>query len=283
MVGEIFMPYSVCCLKQPFFTKNTDLSALDQELYLKSRINNSLTHLLHKCETDASYIHWLAEKASFNGGEIIVQIGALSKYFGSSIFKQLNYFKQVQIIGETKENCFKLKLMLKNIFPNVNYFDSLNLQIEDQSVDAVHTVVKQDEEGEIKLLPDIFRVLNSNGVFYLTTIMEDYEIAIHQLCKEFNHAYQLQSKHQIHIDKRKLFLANYFSSIEVEEFTSHMKITNVDDLMVYILSEHQYDQLKAIILKTGLSKFRNFLENKMKADGAITIKMKIKLLTCRNI
>jgi len=260
-----------------------ELSISKEKLYRKSPKSYSLADMVQKYETvSLGYPQWLAAKMILNGGEVALQLDSFYDYFGTQIFRYLDSFKEVRVVGETKQSSLKLKVYLKNMLPNVQFPASLSFYTEEQAVDAVYAVAGRgtSEFNQSKLISDILYTLKDQGVFYLTFIVKDYDVAIHQLYKEFDSSYTVVATESIEFLESKLYLGNYFNSIEVSDFTSTMAITNVDDLIAYILSDDKYDQLKVLIAQNGLSKFRNFLIEKIQTDGSLLVERQIKLLTC---
>lgn len=277
------MPYSVCCLNQPSFLENIDLSIGKEKLCLGSSKGYSLADMIQKYESvPLSYPKWLASKMILNGGDVVLQLDSFNEYFGTQIFRYLDSFRQIRVIGQTKQSSFKIKAALRNVLPNVQFPKSLDYYTEPHAVDAVYAVARTVNQGVIEptFLSEVLFTLTNNGVFYLTCIIKDYDVTIHQLYKEFDCSYMMEARDSVEFLESKFYLSRYFNSIEVHDFTSTMSITCADDLIGYILSNDNYSQLKRLIAQNGLSKFRNFLANKIHEDGGLFFERQIKLLMC---
>lgn len=277
------MPYSVCCLNQPSFLENIEISMLKEKPYLGSARRYCLAEMIQKYESvPLSYPQWLASKMIFNGGDVVLQLDSFNEFFGTQIFRYLEPFRQIRVVGQTKQSSLRIKAALKNVLPNIQFPTSLDFYTEQHAVDAIYAVARADKPSVIEpsLLSEVLFTLNNNGVFYLTFIIKDYDVAIHQLYKQFELSYTAESCEPIQFSESKLYLSNYFSSIEVNDFTSVMIITNADDLIGYILSDDKYSHLKRLIAQNGLSKFRNFLVNKIQEEGGLVVERQIKLLIC---
>ena len=283
--GTRVMPYNVGCFNSlsGLGVKTLEIKGYQEDSFFKKTAKFNLAGMIQKYESPGlKYNQILASKMCFNGGDIAVQIDSFSEHFGERIFDQLDFFEKVYFVGETKESSLRLKSSLKNIFPNMKFPNSLDLNIEDQSVDVVYAVSRQSDEEttECHLKSEIFRILKQKGILYLTCITKDYDDSIKQLYKEFDSTYKLNEGSVNQIKETKSSLKGYFPKMESNEYNFTMNITDSNDLITYILASASCEEIKLTIARKGLSNFRNFLLEKLEREGSIKIERHIELLTC---
>lgn len=120
---------------------------------------------------------------------------------------------------------------------------------------------------------EIRRVLKPNGTFYATTIGRDNMKEFSAMLKEYDPGIDYdysELAESFCLENGKEQLGQYFSDITVRYYEDGLKITEAEPLVQYVLSMEGIRNVSEIINKDP-DKFRAFLADRIKRDGAINI------------
>lgn len=270
----------------PFFTKSSNVQNCSY------RRKYDLVYMMEKYATSSmDYLQWVNENVNPNKNKNAIEfidISGLALMKHKEVFSK---FQNVYVLDQYFGGMIHFKTAIKNIVSNlkVSLSTKSKLNLPNHSIDIIFSNSSFSlipEDVRMSFLSEGLRVLKDDGVLYFSNLSAEYYDSIYELLIEYDSrlASGLDwSQFQIvNVDKVHDFFKLIFSEVKVEYFKSDWWITNVDDLIGYLLSEREFDSLKLIISESGLSKFRTFLLNKIKEDGGILIKRRVSLIIGKN-
>ena len=89
-----------------------------------------------------------------------------------------------------------------------------------------------------KALSEVKRVLKTDGFFYATTIGRNNLMQLEMIYRIFNDIIQFNYSGGLSfiLENGKGILSKYFGKIDLKQYEDSLKVTNIDDLMNYIIS-----------------------------------------------
>ena len=261
------MTYTICNIDKMILTSVTN-NNLKMVPYQSHQYD--LVYMFQRYSLNPeSFIQWFIKKMNLTGNEVALELGCFSKIYWTHNLKYAQFFQKLYLVDEKIDNILQAKRILKkhsNI--NMTLHHSEGLDIENQTVDLVYSSnlnLKLDCYHP-SLLSEVIRVLKADGTFYYTHILEDYYASIYRLLEEYDlnlYVNQLLSRHlQSNIQEVEQLLASTFSTIE------------------FILCDPEFKDIKNQIFKSGISKFRAFLQNKIEKLGGISVIRRVIVISC---
>lgn len=120
-------------------------------------------------------------------------------------------------------------------------------------------------------LKEIKRVLKEDGIVYASTYSQDHMKEITELAKSFDPRIELSSHSLPELfgkENGKAILSKYFSFVERKDYFDTLVIDQAKPIVDYIVSCHGNQNE---LLSGRLNEFYHFVEEKIKAQGAITV------------
>jgi ubiquinone/menaquinone biosynthesis C-methylase UbiE len=116
-----------------------------------------------------------------------------------------------------------------------------------------------------KALSEIKRVLKNNGIFYATTIGKNNLKELQDIYRNYENNVKFNNSNEISftLENGKEILNKYFRSVEQRFYIDSLEVTEVNDLMEYILSYNKipediyheiYEKIKNAIIKNKMFK-----------------------------
>ncbi len=279
------MTYTICNIDKMILTSVTN-NNLKMVPYQSHQYD--LVYMFQRYSLNPeSFIQWFIKKMNLTGNEVALELGCFSKIYWTHNLEYAQFFQKLYLVDEKIDNILQAKRILKK-YSNVNMtlHHSEGLDIENQTVDLVYSSnldLKLDCYHP-SLLSEVIRVLKADGTFYYTHILEDYYASIYRLLEEYDlnlYVNQLLSRHlQSNIQEVEQLLASTFSTIESSEYQTQWMVDNVDDLIGFILCDPEFKDIKNQIFKSGISKFRAFLQNKIEKLGGISVIRRVIVISC---
>ncbi|WP_304585145.1 MerR family transcriptional regulator [Dubosiella newyorkensis] len=122
-----------------------------------------------------------------------------------------------------------------------------------------------------KGLNEISRVLKKGGIFYASTYSKNHMKEITDLAKEFDSRIQLSQNVLPDVfgkENGESLLKSFFSEVERKDYNDTLVIDQAKPIVDYIISCHGNQNE---ILSGHVREFYQFVEDKIKAQGAITV------------
>lgn len=131
-------------------------------------------------------------------------------------------------------------------------------------------------------LKEIKRVLKEDGIFYASTYSQDHMKEITELAKSFDPRIELSSHSLPELfgkENGKAILSKYFSFVERKDYFDTLVIDQAKPIVDYIVSCHGNQNE---LLSGRLNEFYHFVEEKIKAQGSITVTKEACLFVAKN-
>ena len=127
-----------------------------------------------------------------------------------------------------------------------------------------------------KALSEIDGILKDDGIFYSTTIGFEHLKELENIYKLFEGKVKFSYSGNLTftLDNGKEILSNYFRTIDLKRYEDSLEITNVNDLMDYILSYND-------VPKGVCAEITNYLERLILEKKVIKIKKDSGMFICR--
>lgn len=244
--------------------------------YLKDRI------LLHQrySQNSIPWFQWIMKQIRFIGKSRILELGCgngeLWKYCNNQTLRNREVFLTDKSEGMVEE----VRGELGREF-NCITADATQIPFKDNYFDLVianHVLFYLDDLG--KGLGEVTRVLNCNGSFYCTTYGNKHMKEISRLCEEFDDRIFLSSTSLYEVfgaENGTSILQKHFEKVELRVYPDELIIDQPEDLINYILSCHG-NQKEVLVPVIG--QFKEFLEDKIRTNGAIHITKQAVLFFC---
>lgn len=130
-------------------------------------------------------------------------------------------------------------------------------------------------------LSEISRVLRNGGLFYCSTYGKNHMKEITELVQSFDSRVEL-SQNRLYelfgLENGRDTLYSYFSKIELKNYEDVLIVTDAQPLVDYIMSCHGNQNE---ILGPRLAEFKQYIEDRLKEDGAIRITKDAGLFICQ--
>jgi ubiquinone/menaquinone biosynthesis C-methylase UbiE len=135
--------------------------------------------------------------------------------------------------------------------------DIQNVPFPDNSFDIVIANHLLYHVSDIeKALSEVKRILTTDGVFYATTVGKDHLMQLEAIYKIYNNfcKFSYSSDLSFLLENGYSILKNYFSSIDKKLYKDSLEVTDIKDLMDYIVSYNKisneiYQEIFGIIKK----------------------------------
>jgi len=231
-----------------------------------------------------SFLEWMLNKMQPTGNESVLDYCYIKHLTSGPEEAYFNSFEKVYVLDDSNEP-FRAKFKLFDCFLEIIIRLNCNLKIDvpSNSIDYIYANYRlspmTEVEQEITIL-EFLRILKSTGTFYLTALSSEYYSAIHKLFEEYDVKEINLSLHNI--DQVTNQLKDYFGDVRVDTYKSDLWITNVDDLISYILLDPELKYFNSVISSQGISKLRHSLTQKIQQEGGILIPYHVNVIESRH-
>lgn len=278
------MPYTICNIDRFVLSSRTN-EMIGGGTYQSRRYDFPYMVERYGVNPD-SFVPWLMKQMNLTGNEVALELGCFSDSYWIHNLEYAHSFKKLYLVDMCVDRILHTKRLLKRQSEaTIELNQSENLTIEAKSVDVIyvchHEADRKRNKPEVML--EMMRVLKDNGSFYYTMIVEDYAASIYRLLEEFDSKLSFENEMRSKVPaeyKAQKVLAMSFLNTEESEFQSQLFIDNVDDLIGFILTADEFKTLAPMIFKTGLSKFRTFLQERIETLGGISLTRRISVVKC---
>ena len=275
------IPYAICNVEKHVVNS---LKKMESREFFYPSIKYDLMYMFERYGINHNCDIWLTYNSDMNGNEVVVKLGCLSLSYWTSGFYPSRRFQQLYLVDEQLENILRIKRMLVNPSDiNIMLNRGKGLEIESKTADIVYSsnLDLRSEEKQMDIFLDGIRALKDDGVFYYIKIVEDYYASVYRLLAEFDQSLREKSLDNQYyynsVTPAERFLNQTFRQITVGDYESLMRVDNVDDFIGFILSDPEFQDVKYQLFKSGISKFRNFLQGRIERFGGILINRSFKV------
>ena len=229
------------------------------DLYVKKDTLSTRINIHEKYSVNKyGWNNWIFDQYIIKENYKIIEFGCGNGNFWKNKLDKLPYGVKITLsdfsplmVEKVKENLFKTE----NI--DIQLIDIQNVPFSDKSFDIVianHMLYHVPDFD--KALTEVRRILKSEGAFYTTTIgknnLNQLEIIyriFENICR-FNYSGNLS----FILENGKEKLEKHFQNIVQRKYSDHLEVTEVDDLMDYIVSynsipEEIYQEIYKNIVK----------------------------------
>ena len=280
------MSYTICHIDTMLL--NSKLNDRIESLSYQNH-QYDLAYMIQRYSLHLDSLTWLIQQMNLTGNEVALELGCFSKSYCIQDLKYAHLFKNLYVVDKKIDRLLPIKRMIKRFSPeNVEFHHSDKLEIKNQTVDIIYSsnLALRQDKFDLKLLLDSFHSLKKDeGTFYYIDIIEDYYASLYRLLLEYDKDLPLYSRLSKHLTVSdfdfKQFLNQNFSVIEENDYQDQLLVDNVDDLIGFILSDSEFNDIKGQLFSRGISKFRIFLQNKIDKLGGVMILRNVRLISCK--
>lgn len=257
-------------------TKLIQIISMDNELVEQYKNGKNLDarvtlHNLYS-HNPKSWFSWIYEKMSLESGMEVLELGCGNGMLWKENLGRIPKNAHILLtdlspgmIEDTKRNtrkdCFSYQVM-----------DCHQIDKEPDSFDVVVANFVLFYLRDLNLaLSEVSRVLKADGCFVCATYGEDHMREVEQLVREFEPKIQLSGVRlyeNFGIQNGKASLKKFFHDVTWLDYPDHLKVTDADALMDYIMSCHG-NQREYLV--PAYEEFKMFLEKKLARKGYIKI------------
>lgn len=275
------MSYAICNVEKMVMGSISE-KGLRETIYPMTKYD--LMYMIQRYGVQQDSYLRLVQNVTLTGNDVIVKLGCSSLAYWTSGLHPTSLFKKLYLVDEKLENILRIKRMLVNPYDvSVVLNWGQGLELGDKTVDIIYSsnLDLLSEEKQKALFSEGIRILKNEGIFCYIKIVEDYYASIHRLLAAYDLSLGEKSLDERHYYVKQTvaekMLNQTFSDVTVNEYESLMVIDNVDDFIGFILSDSEFKEIKYQLFKSGISKFRLFLQQQIDRCGGIKINRKNKV------
>lgn len=244
--------------------QNADYLKTDQ--YRDSR-NLSDRAQLHQryASNQQGWFEWVMEHVSLSAGYHVLECGCGPGWLWRNNLQRIPKECHITVTDLSPGMVAEAEAALSSVSYDFRFFDAdiMHLPFEDEAFDIVianHMLYHVPDRQ--KALAEVRRVLRGDGRFIAATIGKNHMLELRDLRKELTPGVatiQAQVSGMFSLENGWSQLAPWFRHIELFKYANQLLVTNVDDLLAYVLSssqarkefeQHRLDSIAQILQRT---------------------------------